>query len=382
MGESAVGEVPFAVRRSRHVVLCWDPRGLVAWHYARESRDRIDLVDIRILDAADQWIRSKDLADGRSDAEDRIRRLVDLGYLEVMGRPPDVRTVGYDGWGEWRPVAAFFHAATRDVRYVDLSVDCPPPIATVRSPPPFLKSYPNRPRLSLPAPDMEGGFPGVLLGRRTWRRFAEQPIALDDVATLLGLTWGVQGWLGAQSPVPVKTSPSGGARHSVEAYLLALNTEGVEPGLYHYAPDDHELVPLGGPVKPGELEALLPAQPWFHEAAAIVFMTSVFERIRWRYDRPRAYRVVTIELGHLAQTFCLLASARGLAPFCTAALGDTSIEALLGVDGVTESVLYAVGVGHRPEGVDRATNPWGTDELYPIRPPTWASGRDGAEAED
>ena len=37
-----------------------------------------------------------------------------------------------------------------------------------------------------------------------------------------------------------------------------------------------------------------------------------------------------------------------LAPFCTMALADSKIEKDLGVDGITESVLYAAGVGVRP----------------------------------
>jgi hypothetical protein len=35
----------------------------------------------------------------------------------------------------------------------------------------------------------------------------------------------------------------------------------------------------------------------------------------------------------------------GLAPFCTAALKDSMIEKDLGIDGISESVLYVAGVG-------------------------------------
>src|SRR5260221_10115686 len=49
----------------------------------------------------------------------------------------------------------------------------------------------------------------------------------------------------------------------------------------------------------------------------------------------------------LCQTFCLVATWLGLAPFCTAALVDPEIEADLGVDGSSEFVLYAAGVGVR-----------------------------------
>jgi len=74
-------------------------------------------------------------------------------------------------------------------------------------------------------------------------------------------------------------------------------------------------------------------------------MTAVFPRTMWKYDFPRAYRVVLLDAGHLCQTFCLVATWLGLAPFCTAALKDTLIEGDLGIDGIRESVLYIAGLG-------------------------------------
>ncbi len=59
----------------------------------------------------------------------------------------------------------------------------------------------------------------------------------------------------------------------------------------------------------------------------------------------RSYRTVLLDAGHLCQTFCLTATWLGLAPFCTMALADSLIERDIDVDGITESVLYAAGVG-------------------------------------
>ena len=86
--------------------------------------------------------------------------------------------------------------------------------------------------------------------------------------------------------------------------------------------------------------------------AVVIFMTAVFARAQWRYDYARAYRSILAEAGHLAQTFCLVATRLGLAPFCSMALADSTIEQDLGIDGVSESVVYCAGVGTRPEGVD------------------------------
>ena len=102
----------------------------------------------------------------------------------------------------------------------------------------------------------------------------------------------------------------------------------------------------------------------------MVAMTAVFARAQWRYGYPRAYRSILAEAGHLAQTFCLVATSLNLAPFCTLALADSVIERDLQIDGVSESVVYAAGAGSRPAGVDWA--PWPETTRTPrIEPPTW-----------
>ena len=83
----------------------------------------------------------------------------------------------------------------------------------------------------------------------------------------------------------------------------------------------------------------------------MVFFTSVFARILWRYPYARAYRAALIEAGHVCQSFLLVATSLGLAPFSVMALADSVIEDDLGIDGIQESVLYAAGIGRPPRGV-------------------------------
>ena len=87
-----------------------------------------------------------------------------------------------------------------------------------------------------------------------------------------------------------------------------------------------------------------------------------------RLNGLRLANAVLLEAGHFCQTFCLVATALGLAPFCSAALADSTIERDLGIDGVSESVLYACGVGTRPPGVDWA--PWPQDRAASDRSAT------------
>jgi SagB-type dehydrogenase family enzyme len=225
--------------------------------------------------------------------------------------------------------------------------------------PPSVKSYPGARQFRLPPP-RSGEFPNVLLARRTWRQFSRGSIALEKLATLLGLSFGVQSWLHVRGigSVPLKTSPSGGARHPIETYVLALRVKGLPSGLYHYAAGTHRLELLRRSASRAEVVRYLNGQWWFGGAAAVVLMTAVFARTQWKYPAPRAYRVVLIDAGHVCQTFCLVATWLGLAPFCTMALADSHIEAALRLDGVGESVLYAAGVGMPPR--DSKWVPWPT----------------------
>jgi SagB-type dehydrogenase family enzyme len=186
-----------------------------------------------------------------------------------------------------------------------------------------------------------------LNSRRTHRKFSKQKPTLQTVSQLLSLVWGVTRYL--HSPLfgrlPQKTSPSGGARHPGEVYLLALRIRGLRPGLYHYHPVHHHLEKISSVATPKQAWLYCARQDYTKKSAALFLMTAVFPRTMWKYDRARAYRVVLLDAGHLCQTFCLVATWLGLAPFCTAAFQDTLIEHDLGIDGIRESMLYVGGIG-------------------------------------
>ena len=117
--------------------------------------------------------------------------------------------------------------------------------------------------------------------------------------------------------VVFKTSPSSGSCHPIEAYVLALRVRGLARGLYHYAPATGTLHLVRRGATPDQIDAYIPGQWWFRDTAALVFMTAVLPRVRWRYASPRAYRSVLLGAGHLCQTFCLVATWLKLAPYCT-----------------------------------------------------------------
>lgn len=332
-------------------------------NYATGDRFQGESPVVEVLEGLDDWADLETLA-GRVRLEREeilpiVQTLLERSIVESMTAPADGRERAMAQWRGWNPAAGFFHAATRDLAYSRERRSVP--VLTDLSYPPALKTYPDARFTELPAYDAGGEVARVLLERRSWRRFDPRPVAIEDVATLLGLVWGVQKWLHHENgeSLALKTSPSGGARHSLEVYLLAFDVEGLAEGTYHYQPNDHRLVDLGVSTSRAGLKDFLPAQAWFEDAAAVFFMTSVFERVHWKYSYARAYRTVLLEAGHFSQTFLLAATSLGLAPFCTAAIGDSAVEQHLGIDGIAESVVFANGIGRRPEGVSWAPTPEG-----------------------
>jgi SagB-type dehydrogenase family enzyme len=276
--------------------------------------------------------------------------LFDRALLEASRKTPYTEAVRVG----WHPLAALFHFATKDAEWVtegQRRVREAALVAKARSSPPPAAYKPTSSReRALPRREKDGEFRDVLLARRTWRGFGRRSIEIEDLGTLLDITFGVQmvGQAGKGVTALFKTSPSGGARHPIEAYVLAIRVNGLDRGLYHYSPQSRGLHLIRRGASAAQAVKYLCGQSWFRGTAVVVLMTAVLPRLWWRYGHPRAYRAVLLEAGHVCQTFCLAATWLGLAPFCTMALDDSRIERDLGIDGVHEALVYAAGVGTRP----------------------------------
>ena len=358
----------------------WLKRRLVVHEYSSDTRIKGSPLILEVIDYLSSWRTTEQLArhlkvsDGASLGA-LVGSLVRLGVLDASDTPRRPEAARLQAWDAWSVDAGFFHQATRNVLYTDSAENDATADARGRrrAPPPPVKTIDGT-RVALPRPARRTPLARVLTERRTWRRFGKQPVTVQDLSTLLWLAWGIQSWVDLEGygPTPLTTSPSPGARHSIEAYVLARSVAGLPAGLYHYAAADHAIVALPDRSvrRPSDY---LPGQRCYDEAGALVFLTAVFERAQYRYPHGRTYRTLLAEVGHQAQTFCLVATALGLAPFCSMALADSDIEHDLGVDGISEAVLYAVGVGRRPPGVRWA--PWGDTTRVPRRTPARPFGK-------
>ena len=151
-----------------------------------------------------------------------------------------------------------------------------------------------------------------------------------------------------------RTSPSGGAMHPTEAYVIAHRLEGFAPGLYHYHVGDHALQPLPYGGTPEELREFsrmaVGGQQWFADAPVLVVLAPRFARNFWKYqNHPKAYRVAILDVGHLSQTLLLTATEAGLGAYITAAINEVDIERAFGLTGFVDGPLAVCGFGARAE---------------------------------
>lgn len=350
-------------RRAASTVAYWRGEQFVLENFLTRQRISADPLAASILHFFDGYRSLKDLFVRFPDyAPTSLRKavhsLVEHSFLESQTHAaPHYKELA--AWGEWYPAASFFHFSTKDLSFeADAAKEFREVVKLAQSKPmpQPIKSYPKARRIPLAEPTVSGEFARVLLSRRTWRKFSAQPVKLDALNKVLALTWGIQNFVEVPKlgKIAVKTSPSGGALHPIEAYVVALNVEKLPQGLYHYNGAQHRLEFLKRGATSKQITQWLANQWWYAGAAFVVFMTAVFGRTQWKYDYARAYRAMLLEAGHLCQTFCLTATWLNLAPFCTLAYADSAIEKALGLDGVSESVVYVAGAGGRPENEEQA----------------------------
>jgi SagB-type dehydrogenase family enzyme len=303
----------------------------------------------------------------------RLRRAT-IVYMEGERQP--AAETAMRAFARWNPSAGFFHTSTKDVHFGGRIEGESRQRARARQwpMPAAVKHFRGRPHIRLPKAPPSGELASTLLARRTWRQFDHTAIELTDLSSLLALTAGIQAWVPVTGlgRVALRTAPSGGSRHPLDVYVLVNRVRRLRRGFYYYAGDGHALVHLPQRVSRNAIARYIPEQPWYEDAAVIVFFVANFERSLWRYDYSRAYRAVLIEAGHLCQTFLLVATSLGLAPFCTMALSDREIDRDLALDGIGESVMYAAGVGHRPAHLNVAIAPKAVRAPRPVSNPSFS----------
>jgi SagB-type dehydrogenase family enzyme len=207
----------------------------------------------------------------------------------------------------------------------------------------YYKAYPRLAKIPLPATSPSSDFFEHIRTRHTDRRFRKDALTPERLSTLLkyscGITHEYPDWN------PRRAQPSGGARYPIEAYPVLFRDAGTIPaGVYHYNIKEHALDMLSERPFSNDDIAQLATYPWVEDASMLLILTAVFWRSQMKYGE-RGYRYVLLEAGHIGQNVYLTSMALGLKCCGLGGTRDENIEKILGVDGVDESLVYALVVG-------------------------------------
>lgn len=296
----------------------------------------------------------------------RVRKLLRAGLLVgqgkawAAGREVDERFRAQ----RWHGLAAVQHAASRwegldSVREArEEGLDTSEGLRDRYGPPPPTQYLRADGGAVLPlARTPRTAFDDLLDRRSSCRNFdVGKSMPQAQFAQILARVFGARGGARAADDFDVlkKTSPSGGALHPTEAYLIVQRVEGIVPGLYHYLARDHALQRLPWEGTPGELNALarlaVVGQQWFSDAHVLVVLAPRFARNFWKYrNHSKAYRVCILDVGHLSQTLFLSATEQGLGAFITAAINEVDIERAFGLTAYVDGPLAVCGFGLRSD---------------------------------
>jgi SagB-type dehydrogenase family enzyme len=342
------------------VVVTWREGELVADNFTTRRTIGISKDTLSVLCACAHPISDSDLREclmreGFSVDEEEMKKillsLVSSGLLVEEAKMPAEPVFDNMAWRYWGPEAAYFHFATKDAPYIEATVEENDYINEIRlgDQPAIAKRYPNAIRLPLPRvhKDPRQDFTSVLIKRRTVREFSPERVSLDAFSQLCELVFAPKSFVDADAfgILPMRTYANAGARSELEVYVNALGVEDIDRGLYHYNCIEHALEYLREPLSRNDINHLCYEQPMCDNASAIFFVSAKVDRMGHKYRHPRALRAIYIDAGHLGQTFSMVATACELGPWETAAYRDTEVEALLGLDGIAETVVYCLGVG-------------------------------------
>ncbi|MGI0012432.1 MAG: SagB/ThcOx family dehydrogenase [Nitrososphaera sp.] len=345
----------FRVRRPKSLIAYFDGSEFKIENYLSNRQVEISPFVASLLQRLDKYRTINSVLrslGSMPQAEQVVHKLIANDLLVIEGTAVDIKDRLIEQSWNWGQDIRYYHYASQFVKYegdvrkqrailAKLAGKVPPP-----------SPYKNYKRSGIKL----GGSYGkdgaatelwkVLLSRRTRRSFLRKKISFHDFSTLLLWTWGKTHTIKSEIGENVlKTSPSGGARHPIEVYPVVLRVQGIEPGIYHYSVKRNELECIKKGMFQNLVLRLCSYQKWIRDAAAVFFMTAVLARTMWKYNHSHAYRVILLDAGHLGQTFHLVSTNLGLAPFSTAATNDKAIEVALGIDGITEIPVYTVAVG-------------------------------------
>ncbi len=213
----------------------------------------------------------------------------------------------------------------------------------------FPENHPEGPVVALPQPRLSSdvSVEEAVQNRRSVRSYEDLPLTLAEVSQIL---WSAYGLSDPIENAPdflrggLRTAPSAGALYPLELYLVARNVTDLDPGIYWYKSETHELVRLVSEDRWEDFSNAGFNQSHFETAAAAIVYSAIFERTTQNYGERGRERYVCMDLGHSAQNVYLQAYALKIGTCAIGAFSDLALKQVIQMTRAEEP-LYIMPLG-------------------------------------
>lgn len=269
-------------------------------------------------------------------AQQFIQLLLATKMLSIEDENPDLV--------QWEFHDLLFHSRSRAGKH-DNPLGATYRFADKIKPLPVVKNQISHKIIELYKPDLENlaktdtSLTQVLESRHSIRNYDSNAITIQQLGELLyrcaRIKEIIKYDMGETSQRPY---PAGGALYELEIYPVINSCDGLESGVYHYQPLEHNLCQIS--EVNNHVEILLKKacnSSGNHDIPQILLViTARFSRIFWKYQTI-GYSLILKHVGVLYQTLYLVATAMKLAP-CALGTGDSDLFAkVAGINYYEES---------------------------------------------
>lgn len=211
------------------------------------------------------------------------------------------------------------------------------------------EEHPEDPVIELPQPRLSSdvSVEEAMQNRRSFRFYEDSPLTITEISQLL---WSAYGLSYPVENAPdflrggLRTAPSAGALYPLELYVVVRNVTDLNPGIYLYRSESHELILITGEDSWEEFSNAAFNQLHFETAAAAIVYSAVFERCTDKYGDRGRERYVCMDLGHSAENVYLQAYALNIGTCAIGAFSDIALKQVIRMTRA-EVPLYIMPLG-------------------------------------
>nr|WP_275402590.1 SagB/ThcOx family dehydrogenase [Streptomyces sp. SID13031] len=201
----------------------------------------------------------------------------------------------------------------------------------------------NGVQLPTPAPSAKDLSTSLRTRRSSFGLFSARPnLSIADLGSVLATT-------AQMSRAGTDVEPSPRQDPWTRLWVLPNTVEGLEKRAYAYDPAEHQLIGAGK-FDYGEVQRHYALTNYnISEVAAVLVITGRLEALVEAYG-ARGYRMLSVEVGQLAQTSYLAATAHGLGIGAVLGIDNLAVDEFLGIEETDERSMLFLLLGHERAG--------------------------------